>query len=180
MNTTKATHVAIWALSLLALLAGVLLQLRSDNSGIHSYFSQVVKVAPIARVILFIGTKRNWSNRPILPIFMTTWRIPTFVFQSHKEHNRAHGVSAHGWSAWSFVIGRPMTVAALPQVITAVQSFHHALTAFPRPEYLTDRDSPFDRADRAAWGTLPTTYRCAPVATGCPISYCATNGRAAP
>jgi Ser/Thr protein kinase RdoA (MazF antagonist) len=81
------------------------------------------------------------------------------AFRVPKPQRTQQGawVSARGWSAWSFVAGRPTTVTELPHVITALEAFHHALAPTARPGYLVHRDGPFDRADRAAWGTVPTT-----------------------
>ena len=45
--------------------------------------------------------------------------------------------------------------ADLARVLPAVVAFHRALARFGQPRFLLRRDSPYDRADRAAWGRLP-------------------------
>jgi hypothetical protein len=40
-------------------------------------------------------------------------------------------------------------------VLPAIDAFHANLASVPRPRMLAERDSPYDRADRAAWGRLP-------------------------
>jgi hypothetical protein len=64
-------------------------------------------------------------------------------------------VSPAGWSAWTFVSGVAATAGDLPRVLPAVVAFHRALARLRRPSLLARRDSPYDRADRAAWGRLP-------------------------
>jgi hypothetical protein len=65
-------------------------------------------------------------------------------------------VSPAGWSAWTFVSGVSATAADLPRVVPAVTAFHGALAGLARPRLLARRDSPYDRADKAAWGRMPT------------------------
>jgi uncharacterized protein (TIGR02569 family) len=64
-------------------------------------------------------------------------------------------ISSTGWSAWTFVPGRPALQADLPSVIVAVRAFHQALAHLPYPDYLATRDTLYDRADNAAWNTPP-------------------------
>jgi uncharacterized protein (TIGR02569 family) len=66
-------------------------------------------------------------------------------------------VTAAGWSAWTFVEGRPATTTDLGQVIPALQSFHQALASVPYPSYLAQRDSPYDRANKQTWEDDPIT-----------------------
>jgi uncharacterized protein (TIGR02569 family) len=74
------------------------------------------------------------------------FRIPTPIRTKHGAW-----ITPDGWSAWTFVDGQPATPNDVPQVIAAIQAFHQALASAPYPAYLADRDSPFDRADQAAW-----------------------------
>jgi uncharacterized protein (TIGR02569 family) len=67
------------------------------------------------------------------------------------KSNDGPWVTPDGWSAWTFVAGQPATPDDIPQVVTAIQAFHQALASTAYPMYLADRDSPFDRADKAAW-----------------------------
>jgi uncharacterized protein (TIGR02569 family) len=64
-------------------------------------------------------------------------------------------ISPSGWSAWTFVAGRPASKEDVPSVIAAIRAFHHALAQQPYPAYLATRDTPYDRADQAAWDTPP-------------------------
>jgi uncharacterized protein (TIGR02569 family) len=61
-----------------------------------------------------------------------------------------------GWSAWTYVEGRPATLAESRQVAQAVDAFHAALAHEPCPGHLARRDLPYDRADRWAWDDVPT------------------------
>lgn len=83
---------------------------------------------------------------------------PSPAFRVPRPVRTAGGawLTRGGWSAWTFVAGRPATAADLPRVIPAVEAFHAALAGESRPAALARRDSPYDRADRAAWGRLPT------------------------
>jgi uncharacterized protein (TIGR02569 family) len=84
-------------------------------------------------------------------------RLPEIGFRVPKPIRAKQGgwISPTGWSAWTFVAGRPATKEDLPSVIAAIRAFHQALAQQPYPPYLADRDTPYDRADRAAWDTLP-------------------------
>ena len=66
-------------------------------------------------------------------------------------------VTADGWSAWTFVAGRPAIAADLGLVLPALQAFHQALASVPYPAYLAGRDSPYDRANRQTWEDDPLT-----------------------
>jgi uncharacterized protein (TIGR02569 family) len=65
-------------------------------------------------------------------------------------------VSRDGWTAWTFLEGRPATRDDVPDLVDAINSFHVALASVPYPAHLAQRDSFYDRADRWACGTLPT------------------------
>lgn len=68
---------------------------------------------------------------------------------------RSGGWLVDGFSAWTFIGGRPATRADGPAVAAAVAAFHCALVGVPRPLYLDQRTGPFADADRGAWGELP-------------------------
>jgi Ser/Thr protein kinase RdoA (MazF antagonist) len=55
-----------------------------------------------------------------------------------------------GWTAWSFVTGRPATCADAPAVLDAVEALHAALAPLPYRPVLTPL-----LADRAAWDEEP-------------------------
>lgn len=75
---------------------------------------------------------------------------------SRPVRTRGGGFIAGGeWSAWTFVAGKPATAEDIPAIIPAVRRFHTALVAAPRPAHLDGRLTPWDRADRWAWGELP-------------------------
>lgn len=61
-----------------------------------------------------------------------------------------------GWYAWTFLEGRHARGQDLPTVAPAISAFHAALADRPWPSYFRREESPFTRADRAAWGPVPT------------------------
>lgn len=61
-----------------------------------------------------------------------------------------------GWYAWTFLEGRHAQGQDLPTVAPAISAFHVALAGQPWPARLRREESPFTRADRAAWGPVPT------------------------
>jgi hypothetical protein len=83
--------------------------------------------------------------------------LPEIGFRVPKPIRTRQGdlVSPTGWSAWTFVAGRPATRQDLPSVIEAIRAFHRALARQPYPAYLSTRDTPYDRAYQAAWDTPP-------------------------
>jgi hypothetical protein len=85
--------------------------------------------------------------------------LPEIGFCVPKPIRTRHGawVSSTGWSAWTFVTGRPATPDDVLSVIPAIRAFHHALASQPYPAHLATRDTPYDRADHAAWDTPPAT-----------------------
>jgi hypothetical protein len=66
-----------------------------------------------------------------------------------------------GWSAWTFLEGRPATPADAVAIATAITTFHRGLAGISYPPHLRLRDSLYDRADRAAWEEGP-----APIVSG--------------
>jgi uncharacterized protein (TIGR02569 family) len=95
--------------------------------------------------------------------------LPEIGFRVPKPIRAKQGgwVSPTGWSAWTFVVGRPATKDDLPSLIAAIRAFHQALAYHPYPAYLADRDTPYDRADQAAWDKPPDTIdpRLVPLVT---------------
>lgn len=83
--------------------------------------------------------------------------LPESGFRVPKPIRSKQGswVSLTGWSAWTFVAGRPATKDDVPSVIAAIRAFHQALARHPYPVYLANRDTPYDRADQAVWDTAP-------------------------
>lgn len=84
-------------------------------------------------------------------------RLPEVGFRVPRPIRTRQGgwVSPAGWSAWTFVAGRPATKDDLPATIAAIDAFHQALALEPYPAYLANRATPYDRADQAAWDNLP-------------------------
>ena len=70
-------------------------------------------------------------------------RLPEIGFRVPKPIPRQAGgwISPTGWSAWSFVAGRPATKEDVPSVIAAIRAFHQVLSHQPYPAYLADRDT---------------------------------------
>jgi hypothetical protein len=64
-------------------------------------------------------------------------------------------VSPEEWSAWSFIEGRPAAPGDIPIVIEACEAFHQALAGLPYPSFLATKDTPYTRANAAAWRVLP-------------------------
>ena len=66
-------------------------------------------------------------------------------------------ISDDSWSAWTLLEGAHSTAQDVPQVITAVQSFHEAIKLVPRPDFFAQIiDNEYGRADAAAWGEMPS------------------------
>jgi uncharacterized protein (TIGR02569 family) len=92
------------------------------------------------------------------------WRADLFAgiradgFRVPRPVRTAAGgwIAPGGWTAWTFVEGRPATGADAPAAARAAAAFHAALAAIPRPEHLAQRDSLYDRADQWAWSEPPT------------------------
>jgi uncharacterized protein (TIGR02569 family) len=84
-------------------------------------------------------------------------RLPEIGFRVPKPIRAKQGgwISPTGWSAWTFVAGRPATREDVPAVIAAIRAFHQALAPQPYPAYLADRNTLYDRADQASWDILP-------------------------
>jgi hypothetical protein len=55
----------------------------------------------------------------------------------------------------AFRVSRPVP-ARCGSWVSPVTAFHGALAGLARPRLLARRDSPYDRADKAAWGRMPT------------------------
>jgi uncharacterized protein (TIGR02569 family) len=67
------------------------------------------------------------------------------------------GWLVRGWTAETFLEGRPARAADAPQVVAAVEAFHRALLGEPLPGFRAGiaEPNPWDRADAWAWGELP-------------------------
>jgi uncharacterized protein (TIGR02569 family) len=91
------------------------------------------------------------------------WRAELFAgivtrdFRIPRPVRTAAGgwIAPGGWTAWTFVEGRPATRADAPAVAHAADAFHAALAAIPQPPHLAQRDTLYDRSDRWAWGEPP-------------------------
>jgi len=83
--------------------------------------------------------------------------LPASGFRLSRPIRSLQGawVSPEGWSAWSYVPGRAATPTDVPGVIPAIHAFHRALAELPYPAFLATKDTPYTRADAAAWGTVP-------------------------
>ena len=70
-----------------------------------------------------------------------------------------------GWTAWTFLQGRPATADDAPQLVAAIAAYHAALARVPRSALALDDDSLFSRADKAVWDELaiPSHRRIAPL-----------------
>lgn len=84
--------------------------------------------------------------------------IPTKGFHLPQPIRSFRGswVSPDGWSAWSFVAGRSATPDDVSAVIVASDAFHQALALLPYPSFLATKDTPYRRANAAAWGAFPS------------------------
>jgi hypothetical protein len=60
-----------------------------------------------------------------------------------------------GWSAWTYVPGHPATAADAHAVIPAIEALHQALVVLPCPAFLGTKDTPYTRAEQAAWASIP-------------------------
>lgn len=60
-----------------------------------------------------------------------------------------------GWTAWTYVEGRPAASADVPSCIDAIQALHAALRDVPNHTLLEENASIFGQADRASWDVRP-------------------------
>jgi Ser/Thr protein kinase RdoA (MazF antagonist) len=83
--------------------------------------------------------------------------LPASGFRIPRPIPSFHGtwLSPDGWSAWSFVAGQPATPSDVSAALDAITVFHQALASASFPAFLATKDTPYTRADIAAWGTVP-------------------------
>jgi uncharacterized protein (TIGR02569 family) len=62
-----------------------------------------------------------------------------------------------GWSASRFVEGESAPGGRWGELLAAARAFHRALSAAPRPSFLSSRTHRWAMADRVAWGEAPVT-----------------------
>jgi Ser/Thr protein kinase RdoA (MazF antagonist) len=67
----------------------------------------------------------------------------------------ARWMVAGGWTAWTFVKGRPASSQDVPAVIVAIRALHRALSRAPRHPLLDQNDSPWGFAHEHCWGNRP-------------------------
>ena len=122
---------------------------RHPNLPAIQLASTILKVA-FARPLDFPGVAATIDE-----IVDVNVAIPTSHRTAPLRAKQGGWISPSGWSAWTFVAGRPASKEDVPSVIAAIRAFHHALAQQPYPAYLATRDTPYDRADQAAWDTPP-------------------------
>lgn len=93
----------------------------------------------------------QWTAALFSRIGQRGFRVPTPVRATTGEW------LVRGWTAETFLEGRPARPSDAPQVAAAVAAFHRALVGEPPPAFRTGvaDPSPWDRADAWAWGELP-------------------------
>jgi len=94
----------------------------------------------------------RWTAELFCRIEQRGFRVPTPIRASNGEW------LVRGWTAETFLAGRPARQVDAPQVAAAVDAFHRALVGEPLPAFrrgIAD-PNPWDRADDWAWGELPT------------------------
>lgn len=57
-------------------------------------------------------------------------------------------ITQDGWTAWSFIEGNHQFEDNIPQTIEGIMSFHKALEAIPKPDFLTTANDPYNKADK--------------------------------
>jgi uncharacterized protein (TIGR02569 family) len=94
----------------------------------------------------------RWTAELFSRIEQRGFRVPTPIRARSGEW------LVRGWTAETFLEGRPAGPADAPQVAAAVDAFHRALAGEPLPAFRTGigDPNPWDRADAWAWGELPT------------------------
>jgi Phosphotransferase enzyme family len=60
-----------------------------------------------------------------------------------------------GWSAWTYIPGQSATAADVHTVIPAIEALHQALAVLAYPAFLGTKDTPYTRAEHAAWDSIP-------------------------
>jgi hypothetical protein len=83
--------------------------------------------------------------------------LPTDCFRLPRPVRSLQGtwLAPSGWSAWTYVPGYPATAADAHMVIPAIEALHRALAVLPYPAFLGMKDTPYTRAEHAAWGNIP-------------------------
>lgn len=64
-------------------------------------------------------------------------------------------ITSDGWYAWTLLEGKPDDGNSIPQTIAAINSFHESIAQEVTPEFIIKNESPYRRADRAAFGDPP-------------------------
>jgi uncharacterized protein (TIGR02569 family) len=93
----------------------------------------------------------RWTAALFSRIEQRGFRVPTPI------RARNGGWLVRGWTAETFLAGRPAGAADAPQVAAGIDAFHRALVGAPLPAFrrgIAD-PNPWDRADAWAWGELP-------------------------
>ena len=94
----------------------------------------------------------RWTAELFSRITQRGFRVPTPIRAPNGEW------LIRGWTAETFLEGRPAKPSDAPQVAAAIDAFHQALAGEPVPAFRTGiaEPNPWDRADDWAWGELPT------------------------
>jgi uncharacterized protein (TIGR02569 family) len=105
-------------------------------------------------------TEANFFARLFNSLPAQGFRVPRPIKSTSGDY-----VVEGGWTAWTFLKGRSAMVDDAPQLVAAIAAYHAALARVPRSSIVLHEDSPFGRADRAAWDELaiPVHRRIAPL-----------------
>jgi uncharacterized protein (TIGR02569 family) len=83
-------------------------------------------------------------------------RLDQQGFRVAKPRRAAEGSwVVNGWVAEEFLVGESVTLQDVPEAISAITAFHHALVGVPLPEYRKHARTLWDRAGEWAWGDIP-------------------------
>jgi hypothetical protein len=111
---------------------------RTYRAGAYIYRreARLLEATYVAELFAHLPAKGFRLPRPVRSL-QGTWLAPS------------------GWSAWTYIPGHPATAADTHAVIPAIEALHQELAVLPYPAFLSMKETPYTRAEQAAWGGIP-------------------------
>jgi Ser/Thr protein kinase RdoA (MazF antagonist) len=116
----------------------------------------------VGDVVLKRLHQTSLENSSSLEVF--TWLAPELHRATERGFRvakpiptkRGDWLTLDGWTAWTYVEGRPASAIDVPGCIEAIRAFHEALRNVLEHPLLEANATVFGRADRACWDARPT------------------------